>query len=115
MVQPFAEVLARLRSPACGTCRHEVGTAWFLDEAEYDRLGSLFDEAVAEFTSSDGPPLDPVPRFPGLDVERAACWRRGEAVLYVVLSWGDNTRCRSLTLGLARRGTVVAGCWGSDA
>jgi hypothetical protein len=103
----FAEVLDRLRSPACGACRYEFGPASCFDDEGYGRLGALYAEAVAGLTATDGPSLEPTPTFPGVDVEQAACWRRGGGVLYALLSRGDNTRLRSLTLGLARRGTVV--------
>src|SRR4051794_3232768 len=112
MAVPFAEALARLRAPECGTCRYEFGPASFTEEGEYDRLVDWYAEAVAALTAEGGPPLEPTPAFVGgIDVERAACWRRPGAIAYVLLSWGDNTRYRLLTLGLARRGTVVAGCW----
>lgn len=107
----FIEALSQLRSPACGVCRLEIGSASCFDEEPYERLGSLYAEAVAALTATDGPPLDPTPPFPGVDVERAACWRRERGVVYVLLSWADNTRIRVLTLGLARPGTVVAGVW----
>jgi hypothetical protein len=112
MALTFSEALAALRSPACGVCRYRFGPAGFDDEDGYDRLGTQFTEAVAALTETDGPPLDPGPTFPGMDIERAVCWRRGERAAYVALSWEDNTRCRFLTLGLARRGEVIAGVWG---
>jgi hypothetical protein len=69
---------------------------------------------VAGLAAMDGPPLEPTPAFPGAHVDRAACWRRERGMLYALLSWEDNTRIRILTLGLARRGTVVAGCWAEE-
>lgn len=107
----FPEALDRLRSPGCGVGAYDFGPASCFDEEAYERLGVMFDEAVAAFTACEGTPLQPTPTFPDKHVERAACWRRGDRMLYAVLSWEDNTRYRLLTLGLARRGTVVAGCW----
>jgi hypothetical protein len=108
----FEEVLARLREHESGACRYDYGPASCFDEEPCERLGAMFAEAVAAFTDRHGPPLEPTPAFPGIDVERAACWRRRDGVLYALLSWSDNTRNRHLTVGFAQRGTVVAGCWG---
>lgn len=104
-------VLTRLSSPACAVGRHQIGTASCFDEAEYDQLGAWFDEAVAKLTGVYGSPIQPQPSFPGEHVDRAVCWRDGDRVVYALLSWSDNTRYRTLTLGVAARGTVVAGCW----
>ncbi len=101
------EVLSQLQRRESGVCQHRIGWASFLDEDDYDQLGRQFDEAVAAFTASDGEPVDATPRFPGEDVERAACWKRGAMTLYVLLAFEDNTRIRTLTIGLARPGTVV--------
>jgi hypothetical protein len=103
----FSEIVASLQTASAGVCEHLVGSASFVDEGDYEQLGLQYDDAVAAFTRSDGTPVEPTPRFPGLDVERAACWRRGDLTLYAVLTFGDNTRIRTLTLGIARRGTVV--------
>lgn len=107
----FRLVLAKLLSPACAVGRHRIATASCFDEAEYHQLGAWFDEAVAALTAVYGPSITPQPAFPGEEVECAACWRDTDRVLYTLLSWGDNTRYRTLTLGVAARGTVVAGCW----
>lgn len=115
MTVDFEEALARLSAPECGVCRYEFGPAPCDDDVAYERLGAMFEEAVATFTGHDGPPLVPTPSFSGIDAERAACWRRDRGVVYVLLSWSDNTRYRHLSIGFARRGTVVAGCWGHDA
>ena len=115
MTAPLDDVLARLSEPGCGVCRYEFGPVSCFDDEPYERLGAMFAEAVAALTASDGPPLAPTPSFPGVDVERAACWRRGAGVVYALLSWGDNTRYRHFAVGFARRGTVVAGCWGTGA
>lgn len=104
----FSTALSELQAGRTGACKHLVGSAWFLDEEDYDRLGQQFDEAVAAFTASDGEPIQPTPRFPGQDVDKAKCWRRGVMILYVALTFGDNTRIRMLTIGLAHPGTVVA-------
>ena len=108
----FRSVLDKLLSPACAVGRHRIGTASCFDETECGQLGAWFDEAATSLTISYGPPIQPQPAFPGEDVDRAACWRDGDRVLYALLSWDDNTRYRTLTLGIAARGTVVAGCWG---
>jgi hypothetical protein len=106
----FAEALARLRSPACGTCRYRFAPASFLDEVDYARLGDWYGEAVAALTADYGPALDPPPRVAEpIDVERVACWRRPGGIVFVLLWLGDNTRVRYLELGLAARGTVFAG------
>lgn len=104
----FSTTLSELRAGRTGACKHLVGSASFLDEEEYDQLEQQFDEAVLAFSASDGEPIQPTPRFPGQDVEKAKCWRRGAMILYVVLTFGDNTRMRMLTIGLAHPGTVVA-------
>jgi hypothetical protein len=107
----FHQVLNQLLSPACGVCRHHIATASCFDEIGYDQLGAWFDEAVVALNGVYGMPIQPQPSFPGEDVERAACWRVRDRVVYALLSWGDNTRNRTLTLGIAARGTVVSGCW----
>lgn len=104
----LSTALSELQAGRTAACKYLVSSAWFLDEAEYDQLGQQFDEAVAAFTVSDGEPIQPTPRFPGQDVEQAKCWRRGAMILYVALTFGDNTRIRMLTIGLAHPGTVVA-------
>jgi len=110
----FDEALARLGEHGCRVCRYEFGPVSCFDEEPYERLGDMFAEAVAALTGRDGPPITPTPSFPGVDVERAACWRRDSGMVYAVLSWADNTRSRCLAVGFARRGTVVAGCWGTN-
>ncbi len=92
---------------SAGACKYVVERASFIDEEDYDRLGQQYDEAVAAFNASDGESLEPTPRFPGQDVEKARCWKRGAMILYVLLSFEDNTRIRCLTIGVARHGTVV--------
>lgn len=112
MAVPFAEALASIQSPDCGTCRYRLAPASFLDEEDYVRLGRWYTEAVAALTAAYGAPLDPPPRVAEpLDVEQVACWRRTGGMAFVLLWWGDNTRTRYLDLGLAARGTVFAGCW----
>lgn len=101
------EILDQLQRCESGACKHRIGWASFADEDDYDQLGQQFDEAVAAFTASDGEPIHPTPRFPDEYVERAACWQRGTMILYVLLAFEDNTRIRTLTIGLARPGTVV--------
>lgn len=107
----FRAVLIKLSSPACGVCRHQIATASCFDESEYDQLGAWYDEAVDSLTAVHGSPMRPQPAFPGEHIDRASCWRDGDRVLYALLSWTDNTRYRTLTLGVAARGTVVVGCW----
>lgn len=107
----FQELLESLKSPACGICRRVWGPASVFDDEEYDALGTMYEEAVAAFTESDGKPLQPTPKFQSEDVDRAECWRRGDQMLYVLLSLEDNTRICYLKIGLANRGTVVTGCW----
>jgi hypothetical protein len=111
---PLTEILTSLKSPACPVCRYHFGPASCFDDDEYEKLGAMYDEAVSTLTAALGSQFDPIPSFPGECVERAACWQRGNEVVYAILTFADNTRYRSLILGVARRGTVVTGCWGSD-
>lgn len=109
MVVPFADALGRLLAPGVGRCvfRYSAG---FLDEDEYTRLGSWYDETVAALTAAFGPPLDPAPQVvEPIDVERVACWRRPNGIAFAMLWFGDNTRVRILELGLAKRGEIFAG------
>lgn len=94
----FQEVLTKLRSSTCGPCRHWY-SASFVDDVEYDLLEEWYRETVAALTTTDGAPMVS-PQLPGVDVERSVCWKRGDQTLYAVLSWGDNTRVRILTVGL---------------
>lgn len=94
----FHESLAKLQSPKCEPCRYWF-SASFLDDNDYDRLEQWYNEAVSAFATSDGQPCA-APPLPGADVERVTCWQRGNQLLYAVLSWGDNTRVRILTIGL---------------
>jgi hypothetical protein len=105
----FSDALNQLRSPACGVCRFVIGSASCFDEEPFERLGAQYAEALAALTATDGPPLEPAPVFQGVDVERAACWRREQGTLYALLSWEDNTRIRVLTAGIARQGTLGGG------
>jgi hypothetical protein len=101
----FHESLAKLRSPKCEPCRHGF-SASFLDDDEYDRLEQWYNEAVSAFTASDGTPCA-APPLPGADVERVTCWQRNDKLLYAVLSYGDNTRVRILTIGLFRDASLL--------
>ena len=94
----FQEGLSKLRSSSCEPCRHWY-SASFADDVEYDLLEEWYNEAVTALTITDGTP-NIAPRLPGFDAERCTCWKRGEMMLYALLSWGDNTRVRILTVGL---------------
>lgn len=98
-------------SPNCPVCRFEVGMASCFDEEDYDQLGEQYDEAVANLTNRYGLPIAPTPTFLETDLDKATCWKVDQGVVYAMLDFGDNTRIRMLTLGLARPGTVVSGCW----
>ena len=103
----FHEALSKLKSPSCEPCRHWF-SASFIDDVEYDRLEDWYIEALAVLTVTDGTPVAGPP-LPGVDIERCACWRRGDASLYAVLSWGDNTRIRILTVGVCYGDSLADG------
>src|SRR5262245_43485920 len=65
----LTEALHQLHSAKCGVCRHEIGSASCFDEEAYERLGTLYAEAVEELIATEGPPLDPTPTFPGVHVD----------------------------------------------
>lgn len=94
----FRETVNKLKSPDCEPCRHWF-SASFIDDAEYDRLEEWYHELADALTIIDGAPMAAM-QLPGVDVERSVCWKRGDKTLYAVLSWGDNTRVRILTVGL---------------
>ena len=101
----YSEALARLRGRQPDLGRYPIGSAWF-DEEHYDRLGEQFDEAVRALSQAHGVPLPGGYAFPGLHVEKSACWDWGDGVVYAVLTWEDNTRQRTLTLGCCLRGEL---------
>lgn len=102
----FDEILARLSGGRSGTCRYQIGSAWFGDEQVYDRLGEQYARAVSELSAVFGEPISGKCVFPGIDVEQVSCWNHAGKIVYAMLSFEDSTRIRVLTLGVTRRGTV---------
>ena len=87
MTITFAEVLARITAREPDQGRYPVGSAWFNEEEDYGRLGQPFDQAVRALPLAHGEPVPGKYTFPGLDVERATCWDRGDRMVYAVLAW----------------------------
>lgn len=113
METAFRTALSELAADTTTICRHEFGPVSFLDEEQYDQLGELYAEAVTVLEAKHGEPIKPTPDFQAEDVERATCWLIISGIVYVLLSFRDNTRQRVLILGVARQGTIVTGCWES--
>lgn len=107
MKADFAEILSQMRAEKVFAGRHLIGSSSIGEEEEYDRLGNLFEQAVRDLSAVHGEPIQPSPQFPGLEVEKAACWQSDNKILYALLTLEDNSRIRNFLLGAARRGEVV--------
>ncbi|MGL4464163.1 MAG: hypothetical protein ACRC1K_18595 [Planctomycetia bacterium] len=77
----------------------DLGWAFFADEAAWKAQDELFDEIVRRLTAELSAPKAGEFAFPGEDVEKHRVWRRGGDVVYVFLSFHDNTRIRRLVAG----------------
>lgn len=102
MSDPFASALLRLASGANELCEHRADQTSVFDDEASERLSQRYEAAVSAFTDAFGDPSRDAFRFPDLEVECAACWERPGKILYAAVSLEDNTRLRTLIVGVRR-------------